>query len=357
MKITIATLAFLLAAIPVLARQTASGPPEPAAKERTGAAKVRADAVKLAPLFPQGLAKRFIEAAMLEQVVPAIGTRELLLNKSTREWFTIEEGMKLTPTEQSALTPTPCNESLYYETKYGSPLVYARVLEVAEKHGASFDTENDPPPAFLDFGYGTIGHLRVTGALGIESAGADVDSLLRGLYAEERATGRIQRLGKDSTVPLHLFHGHWPAEPALAEAVRAAKPGGYDLITSKNTLKNGYLHPEKPADEKKLIKLGVTDEAFVEAAFNSLKPGGLFVIYNISPRPSREGEPYKPWADGRCPFPKEMLEHSQFEVLAFDEVDDAKAEAVFTALGYPIVDSKGEKDLFARYTVVRRPAR
>lgn len=329
----------------------AEGPP-PAPK---GSAKVRADAATLLPMFPEGTAKRFMEAATQVQAVPAVGPRVLAYKKSTKEWLTLEEAEKLPFAEKANWAETTIEESQFYETKYGSPLVYARVLEIANKFGMSLDPLPAAPASVLDFGYGTIGHLQIMGAIGIETTGIDVDPFLEKLYALERAAGRIACLDARTSVALHLLRGQWPAEQPLVEQVRAIRPQGFDLITSKNTLKNGYLHPTQPVDEKKLVKLGVSDIAFVQSTYEALRPGGLFIIYNISPRPSTGNEPYKPWADGRCPFSKEMLQRAGFEVLDFDVVDDAAAESIFKALGYPIADASGQKDLFALYTVCRRP--
>ena len=88
---------------------------------------------------------------------------------------------------------------------------------------------------------------------------------------------------------MQLVHGrfHHVADQAAS---------GYDLITSKNTLKNGYLHAECPAPLERLSDLGVSDAAFATALCRALKPGGVFVIYNICPAPSKPGEPYQHWA-------------------------------------------------------------
>lgn len=330
-----------------------AGRPAPAAK---GLAKLRADADRLLPLAEHELARRFLSAAHADTLV-APGNRTLGYNKADREWRTFEEGLKLPVEERARYKPHECDEDFYFETRYGSPLVYSRVLDIAAAHGATLAPDPNAAPGLLDFGYGTIGHLLLTCTIGVESAGIDIDSLLPRLYARERDAGRIAVQDGSSAVGLHLLDGSWPSDESLAEHVRAVRPRGFDLITSKNTLKMGYIHPEMPVDPKKLVHLGVSDERFLAAVFERLSPGGLFVIYNISPRPSRGNEPYKPWGDGRCPFSREAFEGAGFEVLALDTVDDDAAEAIFKALDYPITDAGGEKDLFALYTVARRPAK
>ena len=84
-----------------------------------------------------------------------------------------------------------------------------------------------------------------------------------------------------------------------------------------------------------------------------LKPGGIFYIYNLA---AEQAEPYKPMADGRCPWSRELLQAAGFEVLAFDADDSVKARQMGHLLEW---DSEGEelqKTLFATYTLLRRPA-
>jgi hypothetical protein len=130
--------------------------------------------------------------------------------------------------------------------------------------------------------------------------------------------------------------------------------GGYDVFVSKNTLKRGYIHPEQQVDPRMLVHLRVDDETYVRAVFDLLKPGGFALIYNLSPAPAKEGEPYKPWADGRSPFTRELYERVGFAVVAFDLDDSAAAREMGKALGW----AEGmdlEKDLFGTYTLLRKP--
>ncbi len=105
------------------------------------------------------------------------------------------------------------------------------------------------------------------------------------------------------------------------------------------------------------MHLGVDDAAFVAAVAQSLRPGGLFVIYNLCPAPAPPDQPYIPWADGRCPFPRELLEGAGLQVLDFDVVDDTAARALGHALGWDQGDGAMDlqHDLFAWYTIARRP--
>jgi len=187
--------------------------------------------------------------------------------------------------------------------------------------------------------------------LGAEAHGVDVEPLFQALYKQPGDTGPITgRDGRKGSIVLH--HGFWPSDPAIVREVGE----GYDLILSKNTLKAGYIHPARPADPNRLVNLGVDDEAFLKAVHHALKPGGLFLIYNIAPKQNPPDKEYLPMADGKSPFPRELYEKCGFTVLSFDEKDDTELSRVFLALGYD--NGKGLKDLqettFTHYTLVRR---
>jgi hypothetical protein len=94
--------------------------------------------------------------------------------------------------------------------------------------------------------------------------------------------------------------------------------------------------------------------------FRVLAPGGFALIYNLCPAPAAAGKPYLPWADGRCPFPREMLEAQGFRVLEFDRDDSPAARAMGHALAWDAPDNGGmdlANDLFATYTLLQRPKR
>lgn len=51
---------------------------------------------------------------------------------------------------------------------------------------------------------------------------------------------------------------------------------GYDLFLSKNTLKRGYIHPARePASPRHVVRLGISDEKYLQQVFEMLKPGGM----------------------------------------------------------------------------------
>jgi hypothetical protein len=265
--------------------------------------------------------------------------RFLFHDESRERWFTQAEALALPADARALLVQQLADEDFYYTTKYGSPLAYARAFDIVAPADASAMSWR-----VLDVGYGGVGHLRLLATLGADATGVDVDPMLRALYAAPEDTGRIGR-GR-----VTLVSGSWPGDADVARTVG----GGFDLIISKNVLKNGYIHPEQPVPERQRIRLGVDDDAYVGALFAATRPGGKVLLYNLCPAPSPPGKPYIPWADGRSPFPAATWEKAGFRVIALDRDDGAAARAMGRALGWD-VDDDLEKDLFASYTLVERP--
>ena len=243
----------------------------------------------------------------------------------------------------------------YYYTGYGSPLIYARPLDLVAQRAGWSASDGLKGKRILDFGYGLIGHLRLLALRGADVTGMEVEPMLRALYSEPGDTGRIDG-GEGTSGNLRVLHGRWPAEEFVTTA--AAEGGSYDLIISKNVLKRGYIHPARKVDERQLVKLGVDDETFVAKLHGALKPGGYAMIYNISPAQNAEdsGKPYLPHADGECPFPRDMLEKAGLEVLEFDRPDTSTVLDVWIAMEIEPGKPRDElaKNLFAWYTLVRR---
>jgi hypothetical protein len=335
--------------------------------------RLRREAAALEPLAITEPVRRFLRATA---ALPSIEPRTILHDAARTRAVTADQAASLTPEERSGLQRRVLDESYYYTTRYGSPLAYARPLDlVVQAAGtARGDVPPAPPPEtfaglrILDFGYGSIGHLRLLASLGATVVGIEIDPLLHALYSHPGDQGTITGFEGGPAGILRLVHGRWPADETARQAVNegAARDapsgdhggptGGYDLVLSKNVLKNGYLHPAEPVDARMMVNLGVEDEAFVRALAEAIRPGGLLMIYNLCPAPAAPGKPYIPWADGRCPFPRGMLESAGFEVLAFDQSDDTAARALGRALGWD--EGAGamnlETDLFALYTLARR---
>lgn len=281
-------------------------------------------------------------SVVAEFAVEVEKVRPFVAGEWTKRW--VAEASKLEKVRPRGVKVADRNvvvdELLFYSGRYGSPLSYARALDLAEKHGFSPQADG----RVFDFGYGSIGHLRMLAQLGIHVTAVDVDPLLPVMY--EKATGPY------STGHVTLLDGRFPAEEPLVQKAGTE----FDLVISKNTLKRGYIHPaRKPASPKHVIELGVSDEQFLARIAGMLKPGGIFLIYNFCPPKAALDKPYIPWADGESPFSQEQFTAAGFEVLEFDVVDDKPARELGRLLGW---DAPGgmnlETDLFAWYTVARR---
>jgi hypothetical protein len=232
------------------------------------------------------------------------------------------------------------DESVYYH-RYGSPLAYARLLDLAITSG--FEPEEGL--RVFDFGYGSIGHLRMFACCGLRATGVDVAPLLKPMYADAN--------GGFCNGSVAALDGRFPKEQELVERIG----GDYALVISKNVLKKGYIHPAREADPRKLINLGVSDEAFLSHIHGMLREEGLFVIYNYCPPKAKQSEQYVPWADGESPFTREDFQNAGFEVLHFDVVDHAEARRHGHALGWDTPrggNMKLETDLFAWYTIAKK---
>jgi hypothetical protein len=328
------------------AAQAPAAPARPSAQ--SALEQIRADAAALGPLVTSDLAREFLAET---EALPAIAPRTVYVRPAPREAFTAAQAAAMPDQERAKLRALEFDTRRYYETFYGSPLAYVRVVDLAAKAGLT----KWPGMHVLDYGYGNIGHLRLMAGLGADVVGVDVDPIIAALYRENGDTGAIT--GRSHTGRLALVCGVWPRPEAVADVA-----AGYDIVTSKNTLKNGYVNPP-PAEEGKpapfTLDLGGTPAAFIQATFDALKPGGFWMIYNIGPAPAKEGEPFKAMADIRCPFSRAQLENGGFMVLAYNADDTAAAREIGKALGWdrgpggkPGMDL--EHDLFASYTLMRR---
>jgi SAM-dependent methyltransferase len=318
-----------------------------ASAKPSGVDRLRMDAAKLAPTVTSPFVRKFLAATAL---LPRVAPRTLYRDEKKTRFYDARAYAALPAgsADRLGLAAMTADEELYYNTKYGSPLSYARPLDVLAQHGAAIA----PGWRVLDFGYGYVGHLRLLASLGLDASGVDVDPLLQALYGEAGDQGEIAGDGVKGT--LRLFHGEFPKDPAIVARVGR----GYDVIVSKNVLKKGYIHPERPADKRFLIDLGADDGAVLASFFAALKPGGWFLIYNICPALTPPDKPFVPWSDGRSPYTRAQWEGAGFEVVALD-VDDAPAVSrIAHVLGWaddPEDPWDVDHDLSVLYTLVRRP--
>lgn len=319
--------------------------PAPAPK-LSGVALLKDQSAKLTPLAKSQLARDFLSAA---SSLPERAARTIYRNKDKNLALTAEAYNQLPEADRAGFTPKECDENFYYQTGYGSPLVYARPLDILADHGFT----SAGGKYILDFGYGTIGQLRLLASLGARANGVDVEPMFKALYSQPDDTGNIESVGNFPPGFLSIYEGQWPANAALAADIG----GNFDLFISKNTLKRGYIHPARETDPKRLVHLGVDDATYLKSVYTALKPGGLFMIYNICPAQNPPDKDYIPWADGQCPFPRERCEKTGFEILEFDTVDNDAILEYWMTLGYD--NGKGRddaaKNTFAWYTLMRRP--
>lgn len=309
-------------------------------------AELRADAQALRPLTTSSLGQSFLDGVA---ALPPPSPRVVYRMKDGPNYCTEAGLAKLPPAQRAAAERRPFDESFYYTTKYGSPVAYTRAVDLLGSYGMKSLRRK----RVLDFGYGGVGPLRLLALTGADAVGVDVDPLLPALYSEPSDQGKLS--GGRARGSVKMVNGRFPAENAANTAVG----GKYDLVISKNTLKRGYIHPQADieVDGRLLIRLGVSDDAFIRVLYNVLKPGGRVMIYNICPAPAPRDKPYIPWADGRSPFTREQWEAAGFHVLAFDVDDSAAARAMGRALGWDQGEGKMDldTDLFAWYTLVERP--
>ncbi len=301
--------------------------------------QLRDEARALAPLVRTALARDFLGVVPR---LPRVAARTVYRDSARTRAWSAREAEALPDSVRAKLVSRTLDEKFYYDTRYGTPLAYVRALELLGQQGVT----NVRGKRVADFGCGMLGQLRLLAELGAHTVGIDVDPLLPALYSEPGDQGQV---GAGS---VRLTTGQWPADDRVVAEVGTA----LDLFLSKNTLKNGYLHPAEKVDPRMLVHLGVSDSAFVVALARSVKRGGHVLIYNLCPAPAAPGKPYIPWADGRCPFPRATWEQAGFRVVAFDRDDSAASRAMAHALGWDAGEGgmNLERDLFATWSLFER---
>jgi len=336
---------FCAASLLVAIGLTAAGDPKKEdAPEPDIVQQLREEADALRPWVRTDLAREFLVATN-RMSVPT--PRKLYRDQDRTHYYDDSLATALPSAQRESLEEVEAGPDRYYLTKYGSPLAYVRVVDLLAGKGLGTLAGKK----VLDFGYGTIGHLELMAYLGAETVGVDVDPFLTALYSHPGDRGVRKNEGwPDGRIT--LVEGQWPS----TDEVRAEVGGGFDVFISKNTLKRGYIHPARETDPKRLVHLGVDDATYVKRLYEALKPGGLAIIYNLSPAQSPPDKPYIPWADGECPFPRDLLEKTGFEILEYDLADDKPAREMAHLLGWDAQGMDLETSLFAHATILRRPA-
>jgi SAM-dependent methyltransferase len=303
---------------------------------------VVAEAAKLVPIATSDLGKDFLAGA--KKATP-FQPRTIYRKGRAREWLSEKEFAALTSEVQVAWQPMEVSEMMYQGLFYGSPTAYLLPVEHLGRAGGPTSLKG---LKIADFGHGGIGQLRIFAEQGAKAVGVDVDPLQPLLYSHKGDQGEVG--GEEGSIK--IIHGKYPGDAKIVEQIG----DGYDLFLSKNTLKRGYVHPEREADQRMLIDLGATDEQFVSAVARLLKPNGWFVIYNLAPAQNPADKPYLPMADGRSPFSRETLEKAGFEVIQFDANDDELVRRYGTLVDWdkPPTSMKLETELFAWVTICRK---
>ncbi|GJM23464.1 MAG: hypothetical protein DHS20C15_33790 [Planctomycetota bacterium] len=320
-------------------------PVEPAGlpdAEESILARLEAEAGALRELVDSKLAESFLDATA---ELPDGRAQTLYRLADGGGWLHADQLIDLAPHARDELEASEWSAARFYITKYGSPLAYTRAVEILGDAGVeSFEGQR-----VLDYGYGTIGHLRLMAQNGARVVGVDPDPLLRALYSGPDDTGFVPR-DDASAGRIDLLEGRWPSTAAMRDGVGT----GYDLVISKNTLKRGYVHPEREADPRHLLHMGVDDEQFVQHLKRIVKPGGHVLIYNLTPPQAADDEPYIPWADGRCPFDKQLWIDNDFQIVAFDVDDSEAAREMGRALGWENEERSLDTTLFGTYSLFKR---
>ncbi len=183
------------------AAPSAAAPQAPAERPLFVPLLVR-QAEAVAAVVESDLARAFLAKAV---ELPEIEPRTILRDPASRDAFTEEQAAKLPEDQQARLRPREYGSSFYYTTGYGSPMIYARPLDILAKHGV----DSLAGKRVLDFGYGMIGQERMFALMGADVHGVDVEPTLAALYSWPGDTGEMKsRQGNTGTLTLH--HGRWP---------------------------------------------------------------------------------------------------------------------------------------------------
>lgn len=320
--------------------------PTQAQADSTAVEHLITESAALVPLVQSDIASLFLAA--VPELLSIKKPRITYVNREARQVLTPLAFARLDDSARAGFEMREYGEDFYYYTRYGTPLAFVRPLDLVAQAGLpSLDTA-----LIIDFGFGSIGQLRLMASLGAYVVGIEVDPLLEAVYDDPSDFGAIRRsaaAGSGIDGDLRLAFGSFPGDTLITRALGSE----YDVFFSKNTLKRGYIHPEREVDPRMLVHLGVDDSTFVQTVYDLLKPGGFFMIYNLCPALSKPDEPYKPWSDGRSPFARDLYERIGFEVLAFDRDDTEFARTMGETLGWG-EQMDLESDLFGTYTLLRK---
>ena len=308
--------------------------------------RLRAEADAIAPTAQTGAVREWLGAS--SRLTP-ITPRSIWFRTEPRSVLSQSQFEALPEPERGTYTERAITEDNYYATNYGTPLCYARALDYA---AAALGLETFNGARILDYGYGQIGQLRMLAACGAEAVGVDPAPGLGARYSLPEDQGPYPPMsgGDGPRGSVAIVTGLWPGTPDVASAVG----GGYDAIIARNVLKHGYVHPIVESPPGSRIDLSCSDEEFLRATFQALKPGGVWVVYNLGGPRLRNGA-YDPSADINCPWTRADLEAAGFEVVHFDLDDSAPTRVHALAFGWATPEDPVDAQWFSLVTVLRRP--
>ncbi|MBL8875966.1 MAG: hypothetical protein JNM86_09250 [Phycisphaerae bacterium] len=263
------------------------------------------------------LATDFLNAT---SALPWIQPRKLYQDPESKVLYPSSQIASISAERRWKLVSRSFDEHDCYEGRYGMPLSYAAFLDAL----SDFGVRSLSGKRVLDLGFASILPLRLMACLGASVTGLETDKLVAALYAFDGDTGPVRSVRGRTIDRSH--DGSIAIKQGRLGVDWKPEAGSLDLILSRNTLKQGYVHPRAEHAHEPNVKLKLTDEAFLETVRASLSRGGLFAIYNTFD-PTDNG----PGANGHCPFSREQLAASRFEVLAHDQSDDSRALALFAA--------------------------
>ncbi len=143
---------------------------------------MRAEAVAVQPLVGTGLPQMFLEAA---RGLPVVAPRRVWSDSAHTHWYSAAQAEALPADARAALTPRDLDEAFYWNTRYGTPVAYARAVDLAVQAGLPFGAR------VVDFGCGGLGAPRLLAMCGFTVVGVDVDPLLPALYSEPGDTVKV----------------------------------------------------------------------------------------------------------------------------------------------------------------------
>lgn len=302
---------------------------------------LKSDAKALGGVYESVLAQQMLDEA---GSLPVLESRVVYAAWRPNRGFTQSQYNDLDEQEREGLREISIETADYYSTFYGTPLVYARMLDLASQYAPAFTVDG---AKIMDLGYGQLGQLRLWAQMGADVVGVEIDPILTAIYD---GCGAVDDLDGDpmTSGSVSLIEGAWPNDETCRDEVGS----GYDLIVSRNLLKRGYV---KPAARNPAFPVPVgwemSDAEILGHVFDLLNPDGLVIIESLGPKP----DPAKPWSDITNPWAQQAWIDAGFEVLAHDEDESQYARAMGKAIGWG-ERMNLETDLFGVYSVYRKPA-